>query len=144
MRILGIDPGEVRVGVAVSDPLGVVAVPVAVYKRDGEGSPESLAGFARAEGIELIVVGLPLRADGSAGTQARRARRFARALESASGLPVVFWDERFTTQLAGRAMIESGTSRRHRKSNVDSAAATIILQDYLDSNPQTRGRVAPN
>lgn len=143
MRILGIDPGEVRVGIAISDPRGVVAVPVGVYQRSEDGNPDSLARLAQAENVEMIVVGLPLSLDGSIGPQARRARRFARAIETASGLPVVFWDERFTTQQAGRAMIEAGASRKRRRSAADATAATILLQEYLDCHPQQPQPVAP-
>ncbi len=139
MRLLGIDPGEARVGIAVSDPRGVVAVPVEVYARRGEGDAAALAAIAQREGAEAIVVGLPLRLDGSAGLQARRARRLGNALQTASGLPVVFWDERFSSRSAEQALIESGASRRRRRTGQDAAAAAIILQEYLDCHPQPAG-----
>jgi putative Holliday junction resolvase len=139
MRLLGIDPGEARVGLAVSDPRGVIAVPVGVYARRGEGDTEALADIARREGAETIVVGLPLRLDGTAGPQARRARRLGRALEAASGLPVVFWDERFSSREATRRMIEAGVSRHRRRTDQDAAAAAIILQEYLDCHPPSSG-----
>ena len=132
MRILGIDPGEARIGVAISDPRGVVAVPLGVFARKGNGDPEEIATLARHEGAELIVVGLPLSLDGAIGIQARRAQRLGRRIEAVSKLPVVFWDERFTTQEAGRLMLGSGMSRKRRRKGVDATAATIILQEYLD------------
>jgi putative pre-16S rRNA nuclease len=136
VRILGIDPGEARVGLAVSDPNGSIAVPAGVFLRKGPDDAAELAGIARREEAELIIVGLPLSLDGSIGPQARRARRLGRALEAASGLPVIFWDERFSSHQATRAMIESGSSRRRRKSDRDAAAAAIILQDFLDAHPK--------
>jgi putative pre-16S rRNA nuclease len=134
---LGIDPGERRVGLAVSDPKGVVAVPAGVYVRRGSDDGLELADLARREGAELIVVGLPISLDGSLGPQARRARRLGNAIQSASGLPVIFWDERFSSREATRLMVESHTSRRRRKSDLDATAAAVILQDYLDAHPQT-------
>jgi putative holliday junction resolvase len=135
VRVLGIDPGEVRVGVAVSDPRGIVAVPVGVFARSAGGSAEAVAKLARDERVELIVVGLPVLPSGEPGQQARRARRYGREIERFSGLPVVFWDERFTTQEAGRVLLESGASRRRRRADRDATAAAIILQEYLDCHP---------
>lgn len=137
MRILGIDQGETRVGVAISDPRGSIAVPIGVYPRNGTGDPQGIASLARGESVELIVVGLPLSLDGSIGPQARRAQRFGLAVQTFSGLPVVFWDERFSTQRATRVMIESGASRKRRRHTADATAATIILQEYLDCQPKT-------
>ena len=136
MRVLGIDPGEVRVGLAVSDPHGSVAVPLGVHIRTGTSDPADIAAVAVREGAELIVIGLPLLPDGSTGVQARRARRLAHAIERASKVPVVLWDERFSSQRAGRAMIEGGTSQRRRRRGLDAAAAAIILQEYLDCHRQ--------
>jgi putative Holliday junction resolvase len=132
VRILGIDPGERRIGIAVSDPEGRLAVPVAVYARHGKGAAADIAATARRELAELIVVGLALNMDGSRGLQAERAERFGRALHTASRIPVVFWDERLSTREAARLMLESGASRRRRKADLDAASATVILQDYLD------------
>jgi putative pre-16S rRNA nuclease len=133
MRVLGIDPGERRIGIAISDPGGKIAVPVSVYQRNGNAAVNELSALARREEAELIVVGLAISLDGHRGPQAERAERFGLALERTSGIPVVFWDERFSTYEAGRLLIEAGTSRRHRKHNIDAAAAAVILQDYLDS-----------
>jgi putative holliday junction resolvase len=135
VRILGIDPGEARVGLALSDPNGRIAVPSGVFQRKGRNDAIELAAVAHREEAELIVVGLPLSLDGSTGPQARRARKFGNALRMASGLPVIFWDERFSSRQATQFMVESGTSRRRRKSDRDATAAAIILQDFLDSHP---------
>jgi putative Holliday junction resolvase len=136
VRILGIDPGEVRVGIAISDPRGIVAVPVGVFSRSTDGSAAALARLAKSEGVELIVMGLPLLSGGEVGTQARKARRFGREIETLSGLAVVFWDERFSSQDAGRILIASGAPRKRRRYDRDATAAAIILQDYLDRHPQ--------
>jgi putative Holliday junction resolvase len=124
------------VGLAVSDPRGVIAVPLGIYERKGDGDAAELAAIAGREQAELIVVGLPLSLDGAVGPQARRARRLGRAIETASALPVVFWDERFSSREASRVMVESGTSRRRRRTDLDATAATIILQEYLDCHPR--------
>jgi putative Holliday junction resolvase len=140
VRILALDPGERRVGLAVSDPGGHVAVPLAVYVRRGRGDADALAAIAARECAEAIVVGLPLRLDGSRGPQAIRAERFGRAVAAVSGLPVVFWDERFSTREAERLNAESGMSRARRRTSVDATAATVILQDYLDCHPGSTDR----
>jgi len=137
MRVLGIDPGERRIGIAVSDPGGRLAVPVSVYERRGKEAVRDVAAIAQREETRLIVVGLALSLDGTHGPQAERAARFGRALQAASGIPVVFWDERFSTREAGRLMIESGVSRRRRKTNLDAASAAVILQEYLDCHSST-------
>lgn len=134
MRLLGIDSGERRIGVAVCDPLGIVAMPLTVIELPAKAALRAIAEIAQREGAEQIIVGLPLSLDESEGSQAVRAQRFGRALQAATGLPVVFWDERFSTAEADRLMLEAGLSRRRRDARRDAAAAAIILQDYLDSH----------
>jgi putative holliday junction resolvase len=136
MRVLALDPGERRVGIAVSDPRGVIAVPHSVFARQGKADAADLAALAQREGAEIIVVGLPLSLDGSSGPQAKLAERFGRAVQAASGLPIVFWDERFSSREASRRAVEAGMSRRRRRAPQDAAAAAIILQDYLDCQPR--------
>jgi putative Holliday junction resolvase len=138
MRVLGIDPGERRIGIAISDPAGRVAVPVSVYAQQGKETARVLSALARREEARLIVVGLALSLDGTHGPQAQRAERFGRALQAASGIPVVFWDERFSTREAGRLLLEAGVPRRRRKSSLDATSAAIILQDYLDCHESAR------
>lgn len=135
MRLLGVDTGEKRIGLAVCDPLGIVAVPLCVLARRGRGDLEDIAEIARREAVEEIVVGLPLSLNGTTGPQALRALHFGHALREQSGLPVVFWDERFSTVEAERGMLDAGLSRRRRDARRDASAAAVMLQDYLDSHP---------
>jgi putative Holliday junction resolvase len=137
-RVLGIDAGERRVGVALSDELWLLARPVAVYDRRGTGlAPvlDALAALARSEGVTQVVVGLPLNADGSEGRQAKRARDFARTAERVVGLPATMWDERLSTQEAESIVRAQGraTRRARHTGEIDAIAAAVILQDFLDA-----------
>lgn len=134
--------GERRIGVAVSDPLGWTAQPVrTVEQRRGEAAAlAELAALCRELGVERIVVGLPRTLRGEIGPQALRVQGFARRLGEATGLPVVFEDERLTTVEAERAMLEGDLSRRRRRRSLDRTAAALILQSYLER--QRRGREA--
>ena len=135
-RVVGIDPGAARVGVAISDEAGSIAFPrETVPARGGwtdaaERVREALAG----EDVELLVVGLPLRLDGTEGEAARRARGLGEALRTAFRVEVVFWDERLTTVAAERSLSEMGRRGAKRRDVVDQSAATILLQGYLDAN----------
>lgn len=132
-RILALDVGDARIGVAVSDPLGVIAQPAGLITRVGWGPDiEKIIGFADQYGTRNILCGLPLNMDGSAGGQAEKVRAFAAQLEK-KGFTVAFWDERMTTVTAERALIEGGVHRADRKRLVDKTAAAVILQDYLDA-----------
>ncbi len=145
-RLLGLDAGERRVGVAISDPDQRLAVPLRTLERRGTGAElRELADLARAEEIGGIVVGLPLSLSGEAGAQVERAREFAAEVQKALNLPVAFWDERLSSQEAER-MLSPGMGRRPAarsdrraprrsgdKGATDVVAATIILQAYLDS-----------
>ncbi|HJL20505.1 MAG TPA: Holliday junction resolvase RuvX [Sandaracinaceae bacterium LLY-WYZ-13_1] len=134
MRRLGIDHGERRVGVAVSDEDGRIAHPRdTLARKDPKALIDAVATLAREEGARELVVGLPLHLDGSEGRSARRARRFAERLGEASGLPVVLWDERLTTAQTERALGESGVRGKARRRVVDRVAASLMLQSYLDS-----------
>ena len=135
-RILGIDAGERRVGVALSDELCLLASPLVVLDRGHGLAPvlDTLARLARSERVAQMVVGLPLNADGTAGRQARRARDFARVAARVIGLPVELWDERLSTREAEAIVRAQGRNmRRLRQSGqLDAVAAAVILQDYLD------------
>ena len=137
-RVLGIDAGERRVGIAMSDELRLLASPVTVLDRRGGLAPvlDTIAELARREGVAHLVVGLPLNADGSAGRQARRAEQFARVAERVVGLPVELWDERLTTQEAEAIMRAQGRNLRRLRAQgqLDAVAAAVILQDYLDAH----------
>jgi len=134
-RIVGIDPGEARIGIAVSDEDGSIAFPRAtVTARGGHEEAarrvrEALAG----EEIAIVVVGLPLRLDGTEGEAARRARVFGATLGKTLGVEVVYWDERLTTAAAERSLREMGRRGRKQREVVDQSAAALLLQGYLEA-----------
>lgn len=135
-RVVGVDPGAARVGIAISDDARSIAFPrETVTARGGwadaaERVKDALAG----DEVELLVVGLPLRLDGTEGEAARRARGFGEALGAAFRVEVVFWDERLTTVAAERSLREMGRRGSKQRDVVDQSAATILLQGYLDAN----------
>jgi putative Holliday junction resolvase len=133
-RVLALDFGSRRIGVAVSDPLGITAQQLSAIRREGDRKDiEAIAVVAREYGVETVVIGLPLLPGGTEGTQAARARAFARKIHERLGLPVVPWDERFTTAQAERHLIEAGMRREKRKEVRDSLAAALLLQSALDA-----------
>ena len=135
VRILGLDIGEKRIGVAVSDPSGTVATPLAVIDaRKALGDGRELAGLVADYEVELLVAGLPLSLDGSEGTQAARVRSAAQRLASLVSLPLEFADERLSSTAARRAMTEAGVSDRNKRGSIDMVAAAIFLQSYLDGS----------
>jgi putative holliday junction resolvase len=135
-RVLGIDAGERRVGVAISDELRLLARPLCVLDRARGLAPvlDTLIEVAQREGVFQMVVGLPLNADGSLGQQARRAQDFARVAQRVVGIPVEMWDERLSTQAAEAIVRTQGrnTRRVRQRGELDAIAAAVILQDYLD------------
>ena len=135
-RVLGIDAGERRVGVALSDELRLLASPLTVLDRSHGLAPvlDALVDVARDEGVTRMVVGLPLNADGTQGRQARRAQDFARVAERVIGVPVEMWDERLSTREAEEIARAQGQNMRRLRQNgrLDAIAAAVILQDYLD------------
>jgi len=137
--VLGIDAGERRVGVAVSDALRLLATPLCVLDRARGLAPvlDALTELTRREGIDRMIVGLPLNADGSHGQQARRAEDFARVAARVVGVPVDLWDERLSTQEAEAIVRAQGRSTRRvrQRGQLDAIAAAVILQDYLDHAP---------
>ncbi len=138
-RILGLDPGDRRIGVAVSDELGLVAQGVAVVERTtAEADAEAIAALVERYGASEVVVGLPRNMDGSLGTRAEASLALAADLERRLGVPVRTWDERLTTRAAERALLEGDTSRRRRRRVVDKVAAALILQGYLDRRRAVR------
>ena len=133
MRVLAVDPGSKRVGLAISDPTGTIAQPLATVEA---GPPETLASrlgeIARQKEAGRIIVGLPRRMDGSYGPEAKSARDLADSLRKSSGLPVELVDERLTSVAAERSLIEGGVRRVKRRQTVDRVAAAILLQSHLD------------
>jgi putative Holliday junction resolvase len=133
-RLLGVDYGSVRVGLAVSDPDRKIAFPLATYTRqDAERDAEYFRGVVAEEEVAGLLVGLPVHTDGREGQKAGEARAFGRVLAEATGLPVVFWDERFTTVQAESALWEAGLTHKRRRDRRDRVAAQILLQAYLDA-----------
>jgi putative Holliday junction resolvase len=134
VRALGIDVGRVRVGVAVADELGLLAHPRAhLDGRDPRRAVEALLQIARSEEIGTFVVGLPRTLRGEEGPSARRARRFARELGERTGLPVELRDEWLSTREAKTRLREQGVREREARDRVDSAAAAVVLQSWLDA-----------
>jgi putative Holliday junction resolvase len=134
VRVLGLDFGEKRIGVAVSDELGFTSQGLETIARTTRARDlEAVRDAASRHSCGAIVVGLPRNMDGSLGKAASAARRFADEVRRATGLPVELVDERMTTLMANRALIEAGERRTSRKSHVDRVAAQLILQGYLDS-----------
>lgn len=132
--MLGLDVGERRIGVAVSDELGLTAQALSVIDNVGdEEVTQAVASLVKQYDVERIVIGLPRRTDGRMGPEADNVLQFGRRLEESLGVPVVYWDERFSTAQAERILIEAGLRRTRRRKVVDQVAAGIILQAYLDS-----------
>lgn len=129
MRILGVDYGSKRIGLAISDETGTVALPVGYVT----GGANEVVRVATERGAGKIVVGVPRRLDGTSSEQTERARKFISALKQATALPVEDWDERLTTAQAERVLLEGDVRRAQRKEKRDQLAATILLQSYLDA-----------
>lgn len=133
MRIMAIDYGDARTGVALSDPTGFLAGQTFLIKsRKQEVVLEALAALVQRQGAQELVMGYPRNMDGTLGPRAEKYAAFARRLEEATGLPVALWDERRTTVDAHRILGEQGVRAKNRKDKIDSVAATLILEGYLD------------
>lgn len=135
MRILGIDVGSVRIGVALSDPLGLTAQPLAVLDRRREDPLARIVELVREHEVVRIVVGWPLTLDGSEGLATRAVGAFVDELAARLEVPIERWDERLTTAAAERSLIEAGVRRVKRRGSIDKVAAALILQSYLDAKP---------
>jgi putative Holliday junction resolvase len=134
VRILAMDVGQKRIGLAVSDPLGFTAQGLSILERQGrETDIARLAEVAREYQVQEILVGLPRHMDGRLGSQAEDILELANALGKALGVPVVTWDERLSSKEAERVLIAADVSRRRRRQVLDKLAAVLILQAYLDS-----------
>ncbi len=130
-RILGLDVGGKRIGVAVSDELGMVASPVGFIRRGPRELDELRALIARFSAVQLVA-GLPVGLSGREGPQAAEVRAFADAAAAAVALPLAYWDERLTSAMAERSLIASGSRRAKRREQIDAVAAAITLQGFLD------------
>ena len=139
--ILGLDIGDARTGVAISDELGIAAHPLCtIHRKSRKAVLAELQELVTAHKVERIVVGLPLQLDGETGTQARKVKRFAERLEQQVNLPIVFWDESFTTFEAAQILRGTKKRRKKRKQVIDQVAAVLILEGYLEELRNSRGK----
>lgn len=140
-RILAIDVGQKRIGLAVSDEAGLGATPLYTVQRSSTATDVAkIAKTAAAYAADRIIVGLPLDPEGRAGSQAQKVERFAVLLEQKVPVPVIRWDERLSTAEADQILIEADMSRRKRKSIIDAVAAARILESYMREQERTRPR----
>jgi len=144
MRIIGLDYGDKRIGVAVCDELGITTRGIATiarkyWKRD----IEQIAALVKEYAAQMIVVGYPVRLDGTEGIQCEKVNGFADALEAGVCMPVVKWNEALSTKEAEDLLREADANHRKKRAVVDRMAAAIILQDYLDHNPKSLGENSP-
>ncbi|MDP2727589.1 MAG: Holliday junction resolvase RuvX, partial [Dehalococcoidia bacterium] len=131
MRVLGLDVGDRRIGLALSDPQGILASTLGALERRGwEKDVQAILALVKEHQVELIVVGLPKRLDGTLGEQARKVEEFAQWVREASPVPLELWDERLSTVAAQERLREAGAKRVSR-GRIDAAAAAVILQGYL-------------
>ena len=134
MRILAIDPGEKRIGIAISDPSGTIAAPLTVLRHVSRPiDAASIADLAKQNQVGLIIIGVSLDDEGLPTSQSRRSDRLVEAINQQCNIPISTWDESFSTQDARQAKIEMGMNRRKRSGHLDELAATVILQSYLDA-----------
>jgi putative Holliday junction resolvase len=135
MRILAVDPGEKRIGIAISDPTGTIANPLTVLKHVARPvDAAAIAQLAQEHGVVLIIVGQNLDAEGEPTVQSRMAGRLAAAIRAQISVPVEMWDESGSTKAARAARIAMGVRKSKRRGHMDDLAATVILQSYLDAN----------
>ena len=131
-RLIGLDVGDKRIGVAVSDTMRLIASPHSVLVRsDLENDLSQLLKLQEELNAEGFIIGLPLNMDGSRGFQCEKVQEFANILKN-KGVNIVLWDERLSTKSAERSLIEAGVRRNKRKTSIDSVAAALILQSYLN------------
>ncbi len=134
MRVMAIDYGDQRTGIAVSDPTGTLTGEAFVIKEwDAHRLAETIAGECRARNVQRLVLGCPINMDGSRGPRAAKSMELAEILRELTGLEVIMWDERRTTVDAHRILSENGRHGRRRKETVDAVAASLILEGYLGS-----------
>ncbi|WP_251613075.1 Holliday junction resolvase RuvX [Pumilibacter muris] len=139
MRILAIDYGDARIGLALSDESETLASPLETYKSQSMRKDiDAIAALAKEKDAGLIVLGLPINMDGSHGERANKTESFGKVLEKVSGLKVVYKDERLTTVSAEKTLIECNMRREKRKQVIDTLSAQIILQSYLDAQKRIK------
>lgn len=136
-RLLGLDLGERRIGVALSDELGIISSPLTIVDLR-RGSLADVARLASEHQVTGVVIGLPKGMRGDEGHQARETRAMAAELAPLLDVPILFWDERLTSAIADRVLAERGRSSRERRGERDAIAAAVLLQSYLDAHPLRR------
>ena len=141
-RVLAIDVGSVRIGLAISDETCTLASPVASIVNDPRTLWTRIAREIEDRQVERVVIGLPRRLDGSEGDAAENARTFAAELGRRTAAAIELWDERFTTTIAERSLIESGVRRKRRREVIDSVAAAVLLQSWIDARRIAAARAA--
>jgi putative Holliday junction resolvase len=140
MRVLAVDPGDVRIGIALSDPTGTIANPLTIIQHTSrQADAGAIAQLAVDHHVKAVIVGATYDDAGQLTPQGRRAERLADAVRDQMDIPVILWDESGSTLAVRGAMIELGTSKRKRRKRVDDRAAAYILQTYLDAQEQDRG-----
>ena len=133
MRKLGIDYGDVRLGFALSDPMGIIASPLEVYTRKGAAADfQYIAGLVKSKEADTVVIGLPVNMDGTKGERAQKSIEFGDRLKEFCSVKIEYIDERLSTVSAEKALIEGNMRREKRREVIDKIAAQIILQNYLD------------
>jgi putative Holliday junction resolvase len=136
MRVLAIDHGTKRMGIALSDPSGMIALPLEFIPAEPFNAfLDRLKTLIREKEVEMILIGMPRNMDGSYGPATAKVREFVAALKETIAIPVQTWDERLTSAQANRFLIQADVRRKDRKQKVDQAAAAILLQSFLDSRP---------
>jgi putative Holliday junction resolvase len=144
MRFMGLDVGDKRIGVAISDESALIASPRETLERTGNKKDIAhLLELARREEVSEILVGMPWKLDGTSGPQAEKVSRFVDALRASTEILITTWDERLSTVGAERAMIEADVSRAKRRGAVDRVAAALILQSYLDAKRANQEGAGP-
>jgi putative holliday junction resolvase len=137
MKVLAVDPGDKRLGLAISDPTGTISRPLCVIEHEARAmDAQKIVKIAEQESVRLIIVGWALDLEGGVGYRARKSKRLADAVQDLTDVPVRMWDESGTTQVAIQSRIDMGVSRKKRKGHLDDVAASILLQNFLISNEE--------
>ena len=144
MRVMGIDYGDARTGIAVSDAGGlIVGQTTVIHSWNREKTAEQIAALVKQHGVERLVMGLPRNMDGTEGARCTKSRRFAAKLAQVSGMPVALWDERRTTVSAAGILSGNNTFGADRKARIDSVSAAVILESFLNWRRAHPGQDAP-
>lgn len=138
MRWMALDHGTRKLGIAFCDEMEILASPFAVWPQEGDITLQRLAHLAHSEGVQALLVGLPKHKDGTESETAPLARAFGEALQTLTGLPLVFWDEGYTSVEADRLLAQRGIKAKDRKAKLDAAAAAVMLQDLIETRRSRR------